>query len=176
MLAVATGDVIAVDPPGAFFLVGYVGSIRIKLVRPDIRGFVDDLSAGRIARRIEVFGNGRLAIGHHLLAGEFLGIDEEARPALPGHGRAVMGMPFAIHALAQSDLPQQRDGAGLQHAGANSLQHMAAALSFQDNAVDAVALKNMRQEQAGGTAADDRHLGPLRHRCHCRLGEKGCWP
>jgi hypothetical protein len=33
-------------------------------------------------------------------------------------------------------------------------------------------VKNMRQEQAGGTAADDRHLGPLRRRCHCRLGER----
>jgi hypothetical protein len=31
-------------------------------------------------------------------------------------------------------------GAGLQHASANPLQHMAAALSFQDNAVDAVAV------------------------------------
>jgi len=174
MLAVAPGHIIAVDPPRAFFLVGYIGSVRINLVQPNMHGFVDDLSASRVACRIEVFGDGRLAIGHHLLAGEFLGIDEEARPALPGNGRAVMGMPFAIHALAQSDLAQQRDGAGLQHAGANPLQHMAAALSFQDNAVDAVAVKNMRQEQASGTAADDRHLCPLRRRCHCRLGEKGC--
>jgi hypothetical protein len=65
--------------------------------------------------------------------------------------------------------------AGLQHPGANSLQHMAAALSFQENAVDAVAVKNMGQEQTGRAVADDRHLGSLRRRCHCRLSKKGCW-
>src|SRR5262249_34823552 len=53
--------------------------------------------------------------------------------------------------------------------------HMAAALSFQENAVDAVAVKNMGQEQTGRAAADDRHLGSLRRRCHCRLSKKGCW-
>jgi hypothetical protein len=52
---------------------------------------------------------------------------------------------------------------------------MAAALSFQENAVDAVAVKNMGQKQTGRAAADDRHLGALRRRCHCRLSKKGCW-
>ena len=79
-----------------------------------------------------------------------------------------MRMPLAIHPLTQSDLAQQRDGAGLQHAGADALQHMAAALSFQDNAVDAIAMKNMRQKQAGRTTADNRHLGS-RCRFHRRL-------
>src|ERR1700736_4138369 len=73
MLAVATGDVIAIDPPETFFLIDYIGSVRSELVQPDIADFVDDLSAGRVTCRIEVFGDGRLAIGHHLLAGEFLG-------------------------------------------------------------------------------------------------------
>src|SRR6516164_2964523 len=173
MLAVATSDVIAVDPPGrTFLLVGYIGSVRSELVEPHIAGLVDDLSAGCVACRIEVFGDRRLPIGHHLLAGEFFGVNEETRSALPGDGRAVMGMPLAIHSLAQSYLPQQRDGAGLQHPGTNSLQHMAAALSFQENAVDAVAVKNMGQEQTGRAAADDRYLGLPRRRCHCRLSKK----
>src|SRR5215472_9179163 len=176
MLAVATSDVIAVDPPGrTSLLVGYIGSVRSDFVQPHIAGLVDDLSAGCVACRIEVLGDRRLPIGHHLLAGEFFGVNEETRSPLPGNGRAVMGMPLAIHSLAQSDLPQQRDGAGLQHPGANSLQHMAAALSFQENAVDAVAVKNMGQEQTRRAAADDRHLGSLRRRCHCRLSKKGCW-
>src|ERR1700730_3355543 len=106
MLAVATGDVIAIDPPGTFFLIDYIGSVRSELVQPDIADFVDDLSAGRVTCRIEVFGDGRLAIGHHLLAGEFLGVDEEARPSLPGNSRAIMGMPLAIHPLTQSDFAQ----------------------------------------------------------------------
>src|SRR6476646_3222478 len=53
---------------------------------------------------------------------------------------------------------------------------MATALSFYDNAVDAIAVKNMGQEQAGRAAADDRHLGPLRRHCHRRLGEKNAGP
>src|SRR3979411_2625141 len=106
MLAVATGDVIAIDPPETFFLIDYIGSVRSELVQPDIADFVDDLSAGRVTCRIEVFGDGRLAIGHHLLAGEFLGVDEEARPSLPGNSRALMGMPLAIHPLTQSDFAQ----------------------------------------------------------------------
>src|ERR1700724_4168318 len=80
--------------------------IRSELVQPDIADFVDDLSAGRVTCRIEVFGDGRLAIGHHLLAGEFLGVDEEARPSLPGNSRALMGMPLAIHPLTQSAFAQ----------------------------------------------------------------------
>ena len=76
-------------------------------------------------------------------------------------------MPLAIHARAKSDLAQKRDGAGLQHAGANPRQHVGAALPFQHDAVDAVAMENMRQKQAGRTTADDRHLGS-RRRFHCR--------
>ena len=48
---VATGDVIAIDSPGTFFLIGYIGSVRSELVQPDIGGFVDDLSAGYINKR-----------------------------------------------------------------------------------------------------------------------------
>src|SRR5215831_14118652 len=72
-------------------------------------------------------------------------------------------MPLAIHARAQSDLTQKFHSAGLQHSGANSLQHMGAALPLQYDAVDAVAIENMGQQQAGRATADDRHLGSRRH-------------
>ena len=42
-----------------------------------------------------------------------------------------MGMPLAIHPRTQSHFTQELDRAGLQHAGANSLQHMSPALPFQ---------------------------------------------
>src|SRR5262249_59438213 len=95
--------------------------------------------------------------------GEFFGVDEEPRPSLPGNCRTIVGMPDAIHAPAQSDLPQKLDAARLQHAGTNSLQHMGAALPFQYNAVDAVSIEKMGQQQARGATADDRHLGSRRH-------------
>ena len=69
-----------------------------------------------------------------------------------------MRRAFAVHALAEADFAQQRDGAGLQHAGANPLQHVGAGLPLQHDAVDAVAIENMREQQAGGPAADDGDL------------------
>jgi len=79
-----------------------------------------------------------------------------------------MGMPLAIHPRTQSDFTQELDRAGLQHAGANTRQHVGAALPFKDDAIDAVSMKNMRQKQAGRTTADNRHLGS-RCRFHRRL-------
>ena len=143
-------------------------SPRRERVQLDLVGFVDDLSAGCVARRVEILGDRGLAIGHHALAGEFLGVDEEPRPAFPGDGRTVMGMAFAVHARAEPDLAQQRDGAGLEHPGADAPEHVGTALPFQDDAVDAVAMEDVRQEQPGRTAADDRHLGSCRRR-HVRL-------
>jgi hypothetical protein len=64
-------------------------------MKPDIAGFVDDLPAGRIARRVEVLGDCCLAVGHHALASEFLGIDEETRPSLPGNRRAIVSRSLA---------------------------------------------------------------------------------
>ncbi len=69
-----------------------------------------------------------------------------------------MGMTFAVHAGAQSDLAQQRDASGLQHAGANPRQHVGAALAFEHDAVDAVATEDMGKQQSGRAAADDRYL------------------
>jgi hypothetical protein len=36
-----------------------------------------------------------LAVGHHALASEFLGIDEETRPSLPGNRRAIVSRSLA---------------------------------------------------------------------------------
>jgi hypothetical protein len=47
-------------------------------VQLNIAGLVNDLSADRIASRIEVFGDGVLAVGHHCPASEFLSVDEES--------------------------------------------------------------------------------------------------
>jgi hypothetical protein len=76
-------------------------------------------------------------------------------------------MALAIHALAETDGAQEVDRARLQNAGANPLQDMRPALPFQDDAVDAVAMENMRQKQSGRAAADDCYLGS-RRRCHRR--------
>ncbi len=121
-------------------------------------GLVDHLAAGGIAGGEQVFGDGGLAIGHHRLAGVFFGVDQEARPALPGDPRAVVRRPFAVHARAEADLAQKRDGAGLEHAGANPLQHVGAGLPLQHDAIDAVAVENMGEQQSGRATADNGDL------------------
>jgi hypothetical protein len=78
-----------------------------------------------------------------------------------------MRMAFPVHARAEPDLAQQRDGAGLEYPGADATEHVGAALPLQDDALDAVAMENVRQEQAGRTAADDRHLGSCRRSHLC---------
>ena len=76
-----------------FSLIGHIGSARREFMQSHVISLIDDLSAGCIARRTKVFGDCGLAIGHHGLAGEFPGVDEEPWPSLPGNRRTVMGMP-----------------------------------------------------------------------------------
>ena len=86
MITVAAGDVITVDPLArSFFLVGDIRPARCELVQTDVVSFVDDLTAGRLARRIQVFGYSGRAIGHHGLTSEFFGVDKEPWPAFPGN-------------------------------------------------------------------------------------------
>ena len=99
-----------------------MGPARREFVQLHVVGLVDHFAAGRIAGGKEVFGDGGLAVGHHRLAGIFPGVDEKARTVLPGDPGAVVRLAFAIHALAEPNLAQQRDRAGFQHAGANPLQ------------------------------------------------------
>ena len=80
-----------------------------------------------------------------------------------------MRVTLAVHARAEPDLAQQRDRAGFQHAGADPVEHILAGLALEHDAVDAVAMQDMRQQQAGRAAADDRHLSSSR--CgHCCKG------
>ena len=77
-----------------------------------------------------------------------------------------MGMALTVHAGAEPDLAQQRDRARFQHAGANPLEHILPGLPLQDDAVDAVLVQDMRQQQPCRAAADDCHLSS--GRCgHC---------
>ncbi len=65
---------------------------------------------------------------------------------------------FAPQPLVQAELAHQIDGALLQHAGAHAVFHIGAAARFQHDAVDALAIEQMREEQARGARADDDDL------------------
>ena len=60
----------------------------------------------------------------------------------------------------------QINGALLQHAGANALFDIVAAAIFEDDGIDALEVEKMRQNQTGGSCADDSDL-----RAHIALRE-----
>jgi hypothetical protein len=70
-----------------------------------------------------------------------------------------MRLTFAIHAFPEADGAQQIDRTRLERAGANSIEYMLSGLPFQYDAIDAVSIEDMRQQQPSRSAADDRHLG-----------------
>src|SRR5262249_31660361 len=164
--AVDARDIVAFDRLlGPVFGMGHERPLRRKLVQTDVAGLIDNLSAGSIARRIKVFRERSLAVGHQLLAGKSLRVDEKPGSALPGDRRAVVRMTFAVHALAKPNLAQKPDSAVFEHAGADAFEHVCAALALQHNAVDTITIQNMREQQTGRAAADDRDLS-ARSRCH----------
>ena len=69
------------------------------------------------------------------------------------------GYPFAVHARAEPDFAQERDGAGLEHAGANPLEYVRSRLPLQHDRVDAVAVENVGEQQARRPGADDDDFG-----------------
>ena len=159
MLAVAAGDEIAVDalrPPLAL-----EGDMRRGAGQPvelDVVHLVQNLAAGGFAGGVQVFRDGRLAVGHHALAGVFPGVDEEPPVPGPDDRGPVMHMPFPVHPLAEANVAQQLHRTRLQHAGADALHHMGLGTAFEDDALYPLQVQDVGQQEARGPAADDRHL------------------
>ena len=65
---------------------------------------------------------------------------------------------FAPQPLVEAQFVHQVDGALLQHAGAHAVLDVGAAARFEHDAVDAFAIEQMREEQAGRPRADDGDL------------------
>ena len=70
-----------------------------------------------------------------------------------------MGMAVTIHAVGEADLAQQVDRPLLQSTGPNSLQDIMPGLPLQHDAIDAVPIEDVRQQQTGRAPADDCYLG-----------------
>ena len=65
---------------------------------------------------------------------------------------------LAAHALIKPKLGHQVDGALLQHAGAHAIFHVSAALRFEHDAVDPLAIEQVREKESRGPRADDSDL------------------
>ena len=87
------------------------------------------------------------------------GVDQKRLAILPRDPGAVMSVPLAFHPIAEPGIAQQFHGAVFKHAGADAPLHVVLALPLDHDAVDAVAMQHMREQHAGGSAADDGDLG-----------------
>ena len=67
-----------------------------------------------------------------------------------------------MQALGDAQLFEQADRALFQHAGADPRQHVVAVLALENDVVDAVAMQQLAEQQAGRAGADDRDLCPQR--------------
>ena len=65
---------------------------------------------------------------------------------------------FAAHPLIEPELRHQIDSALLQHAGAHATFYVGAAARFEHDAVDALAVKQVREKEPRGTRADNSDL------------------
>lgn len=71
----------------------------------------------------------------------------------------VVHEPLAPHALAHARFVEHVDRALLQNAGADALFNVRAALGFEDDGVDAVAVQKLPEQQACRARANDGDLG-----------------
>ena len=119
---------------------------------------VDGRRADRRAAVHQVLGDLGLAVDHHRLAGQLLEGDAVAH-AVDADLDAVVHQAFAVHARADAGLVEQIHRALLDDAGADAAEHIVAGLPLQDDVVDAGAVQQLPEQQAGRAGADDGDLG-----------------
>ncbi len=162
MVAVATGNEVAGEGFGSPCpLVDDLRRVTRNIERANVLRLVDNPAAVALTHPIQLLGDCRLAERPHRLAAMLDGIDQKRLAVLPCDPTPVVRVAFALHPLAQARLPQKLDRSPFEHAGADPLQHMRLRLPFEHDAVDPAEVKQMRQEHARRTAADDRDLGAL---------------
>ena len=87
---------------------------------------------------------------------------------------AVVHVALAIHALADTGLPQEVHGALFEHSGAHSLLDVLLAAPLQHHRVDALQAEQVGQQQSGGASAHDRDLSTHETRFLPWLGPPHC--
>ena len=79
--------------------------------------------------------------------------------ALEQQVKAAVNQAFGMHALAHTGFVQQVHGHLLQHTGTDAREDIVAALTLDDDGVNARFEKQLAQQQARRACADDGHLG-----------------
>ena len=131
-------------------------AIACDVLEHDLLDLEPRKAAARLARVDEVFRELRLAVD-----GEARALRREVDAvALLADGDldAVVLQPFALEPLRHARFAQDRDSALLDDTGAHASEHVVAAAPFEDDAVDAGTLEQLREQQARRPRADDADL------------------
>ena len=155
----ARDDVAGQRVLGAVLAVADRRPVALEPVERRHLGLELDRRAVRDARGDQVLHHLLLAVDRHHLAGDQLGemhVDQLA--VAEADVDRLVDHAFAPQPLVEAELVHQVDGALLQHAGAHAILHIGAAARLEHDAVDAFAIEQMREEQAGRPRADDGDL------------------
>ena len=139
--------------------VGDIGAIAGEVMRLHVFCVVNHHALHAVTGVIQVAGDFGLTIDHHRVAATETVQVHPAQLALVRNVKAVVDFAFAVHALAALGLVHQFGKAMLEHPGANTAQHVVAALLFQHHVVDALEVQQLRQHQPCGAATNDAYLG-----------------
>ena len=120
-------------------------------------GIEPDLSAVREPSRDEVLNHLLLSIDRDPAAGQRPKIDPMLL-AVEAQLDAVMEHAFPLHAVADAAVDQQIGRSLLEDSGANALFDIVPASALEDDRLDALAIQQVRQHQAGRSGADDPDL------------------
>ena len=130
-----------------------------EVVQRHVLGFVHTRRAARGARVHEIARHFGLAVDGDALAGQRLEIDAMALAA-KADLHAVVDQPFGVQPARHAGALEHVDGARLEHASADTADHVFRAAPLQDQCVDALLVQQLAEQQPRGSRADDGYLGP----------------
>src|SRR6266480_4330831 len=160
--AVAAGDEVALDFLGGIEADAGLGGIEI--LEANVKRLVHGPRAGGLARLHQIPSDLGLAVDRDRLACHRMQVDAVAAA---GEGQVE---PLVQHALGvqprcHAGAIEQLYRALLQHAGADAAQHVFLRALLENDGVDARAVRQLAEEKARGTRADDGDLARAPRDC-----------
>src|SRR6266851_1376760 len=158
MIAVAAGDEIAGECMCApAQRIAYRGMRAVKAFDAHIVCLEYQSRACRNAGLHEILGDFGLTVNRDSVAGQALQVDAKGLPSEP-ESEPVVDQALAQHPLADVRLHEQVHGPLLEDTGADAAGDILAALAFEDDAVHAVLVQQLRQQKTRWAGADDCYL------------------
>src|SRR5258707_4057512 len=158
VIAVAAGDEVAGECMCAPALgVAYRGMRAVEAFDTHVLRLEYQSAARRDAGLHEILGDFGLTVDRDGIAGETLQVDAKGLPGEP-KGKSVVDQSFAQHPRADFRLHEQVHGPLLENSGADAAGDILRALAFEDDAVHAVLVQQLRQQKTRWAGADDCYL------------------